>query len=77
MLKIKFKKIHLPKQTTVGFASPKKQKLDKRETSQNAVTVASLRSSLLIILQLVINKLWPFICRKIRGVSFTRHALNY
>ena len=29
------------------------------------------------ILQLVINKLWPFICGKIRGVSFTRRALNY
>ena len=25
MLKIKFKKIHLPKQTTVDFASPKKE----------------------------------------------------
>lgn len=68
MLKIKFKKIHLPKQTTVGFASPKK--LDKRETSQNAVKVASLCSSLLIILHLVINKLWPFIFGKIRGVSY-------
>jgi len=76
MLNIKLKKINLPKQTTVGFASPKK-KLQKRETSQNAVKVASLCSSLLIILQLVTNKLWPFICGKIRGVSFTRHALNY